>query len=142
MHVGIIAACLPTLKPLFANFFGQIRTLTKGRTANTGSGISTPFKSNGYMKQEDSRNGNSYAMKNMSESSQSQSRDPYDEDVILGKDTYNVKAAGGGRLNRMRSQAGESDESILSHDEPAGGARSSMARGMTIVRTTEVNVSR
>ncbi|OAL54457.1 hypothetical protein IQ07DRAFT_558600 [Pyrenochaeta sp. DS3sAY3a] len=146
MHVGIIAACLPTLKPLFANFFGQLRTLTKGRTSgNTGgnSGISTPFKSNGYVKQEDSRNGNSYALKNMSEGSASRSRDPYGDDVLLGKETYNVNAAGGGgRLGRVRSQAGESDESILSHDGPAVGARSSLARGMTIVRTTEVNVSR
>lgn len=146
MHVGIIAACLPTLKPLFANFFGQLRTLTKGRTSggNTGnSGISKPFKSNGYVKQEDSRNGNSYAMKNMSEGSGSRSRDPYGDDVLLGKETYNVNAAGGGaRLGRVRSQAGESDESILSHDGPAVGARSSLARGMTIVRTTEVNISR
>ena len=141
MHVGIIAACLPTLKPLFANFFGQIRTFTKGRTSRTnGSGISTPFKSNGYVKHPDDQGQGSFAMKNFSEGSQSRSRDPYEEDAVLGKDTSYSAEAGRGRLGRVRSQAGESDESILSHDGPR--TRSSLARGMTIIKTTEVNVSR
>lgn len=141
MHVGILAACLPTLKPLFSNFFGSIRTFTKGRTSRTtGSGISTPFKSNGYMKHPDDQGQGSFAMKNLSEGSQSRSRDPYEEDVVMGKDKSYTVEAGRGRLHRPRSQAGESDESILSHDAPR--TRSSLARGMTIIKTTEVNVSR
>ncbi|KAH7398467.1 hypothetical protein BKA66DRAFT_592425 [Pyrenochaeta sp. MPI-SDFR-AT-0127] len=141
LHVGIIAACLPTLKPIFATFFGQIRTFTKGRTTRTtGSGISAPFKSNGYVKHAGDQGQSSFAMKDMSESSQSKSRDPYDEDAVLGKEKYSVEVAGMGRLGRARSPAGESDESILSHENPS--ARRSIARGMTIVRTTEVNISR
>jgi hypothetical protein len=137
MHIGILAACLPTLKPLFASFFGSIRTLTKGRTTGSG-GISTPFKSNGYVKHDDTRHQNSFAMKNLSESSQSQPRSPYDEDVVLGKESYNV-TANGGRRNRRQSCAGESDESILGHDNRRSDG---LARGMAIVRTTEVSVTR
>src|SRR5690349_8240360 len=114
MHIGILAACLPTLKPLFASFFGQIRTFTKGRSTGSG-GLSAPYKSNGYVKQNDIRDQNSFAMKNLSGGSQSQSRSPYDEDVVLGKDLYTVTTSGG-RIGRRQSCAGESDESILSHD--------------------------
>jgi hypothetical protein len=135
MHIGILAACLPTLKPLFASFFGQIRTFTKGRTTGS-NGVSTPFRSNGYVKQNDA--GNSFAMKNMSEGSQSQLRSPYDEDVILGKESYSV-TTNGGRRDRRHSRAGDSDESILSHDHRRSNG---MPRGMAIVRTTEVSVTR
>ena len=87
MHVGIIAACLPTLKPLFATFFGQIRTTTRGHA--TSSGISAPFKSNGYIQHRDNAPGSSnFAMTNLSEGSQTRSGDPYDENIMLGKETY------------------------------------------------------
>ncbi|RYN50891.1 hypothetical protein AA0118_g6774 [Alternaria tenuissima] len=143
MHVGIIAACLPTMKPLFANFFGQMRSLaTKGRTTGSNGLNSTPFRSNGYMKQDDMRPGNSFAMKNMSENSSSTGRDPYTEDAVLGKDTYHAEAGRGMGMSRPRSQAGESDESILDHEVGRGNRRSVLPRGMTIVRTTEVNISR
>jgi hypothetical protein len=125
MHIGILAACLPTLKPLFASFFGQIRTFTKGRT--TGS-HNAPFKGSGYVRHDD---GHSFALKNLSGSSQS--RNVYDEDVVLGKETYIVS---NGRRAKRVSGAGESDESILSHGKRASG------RGLAIVRTTEVSVTR
>jgi len=135
MHVGIIAACLPTMKPLFANFFGQMRSLaTKGRT----TGNSTPFRSNGYMRHNDMRPGDSFAMRNMSGGA----RDPYSEDTVLGKDTYTVEASRGRALSRPKSLAGESDDSILEHEVNTGERRSVLPRGMTIVRTTEVNISR
>jgi hypothetical protein len=137
MHVGILAACLPTLKPLFASFFGQIRTLTKGRTTGS-NGISAPFKSNGYVKQNDGVRSNSFAMKNMSEGSQSQPRSQYDEDVVLGKEMYTV-TSNGGRKGPRRSRAGGSDESILGHEHRRSDG---LARGMGIVRTTEVSVTR
>ncbi|KAH7395060.1 hypothetical protein DE146DRAFT_633419 [Phaeosphaeria sp. MPI-PUGE-AT-0046c] len=136
MHIGILAACLPTLKPLFATFFGQIRTFTKGRS-NGSNGISTPFKSSGYVKQDDAYGNSSFALKDMSDGSQSQPRSPYDEDVVLGKDLYTVKT-NVGRRARRQSDAGESDESILGH----GNRRSDGLRGMAIVRTTEVSVTR
>jgi hypothetical protein len=140
MHIGIIAACLPTMKPLFANFFGQMRSLaTKGRT--TGSN-STPFRSNGYMKHNDMRPSDNFAMKNMSGGSQSTGRDPYSENAVLGKETYTVQAGRGRALSRPKSEAGESDETILDHEITMGERRSVLPRGMMIVRTTEVNVSR
>ena len=82
-------------------------------------------------------------MKNMSEGSQSTGRDPYAEDAVLGKETYTVEAGRGVRsagLSRSKSQAGESDESILSHEGPERQRRSVVPR-MAIVRTTEVNIS-
>jgi hypothetical protein len=137
MHIGILAACLPTLKPLFASFFGQIRTFTKGRTTGS-NGISTPFKSSGYVRHNDGRDLNSFAMKNLSEGSQSQHRSPYDEDFMLGKETY-VVTSNGGRRTRRQSAAGDSDESILSHSHRRSDG---LARGLAIVRTTEVSVTR
>lgn len=146
MHIGILAACLPTLKPLFASFFGSIRTFTKGRT-NGSRNISTPFKSSGYVKQDDTYNSSSFALKDMSDtttSSPSQPRSPYDEDVVLGKDIYtvttNVTNMNMGRRGRKTSGAGESDESILGGQREQ--RRSGGGRGMAIVRTTEVSVTR
>ncbi|KAF2829246.1 hypothetical protein CC86DRAFT_464898 [Ophiobolus disseminans] len=135
MHVGIIAACLPTLKPLFANFFDSIRTFTKGRSTGSNA-ISAPFQSHGYIKHNDAQGQNSFAMKNMSEGSQSQPRSPYDEEDVLAKGTYSVTTSGG-RRDRRQSRSGESDESILSHDRPAG-----LTRGRGIVKTSEVEVRR
>jgi len=80
----------------------------------------------------------------MSEGSQSSVPDPYAEDAMLGKDTYTVKAAGGrsGNLACVRSPSEESEETILDHEGMSSGARMSIPRGMTIVRTTEVNITR
>ncbi|KAL7778662.1 hypothetical protein CFE70_008163 [Pyrenophora teres f. teres 0-1] len=145
MYVGILAACLPTLKPLFTNFFGQMRSLaTRGRSNSSNAIGGTLFRSNGYVKQSDSRSRTSYALKNMSERSQSTAPDPYAEDAVLGRDTYTVEAGRGrsGTLACVRSQSDESDESILEHEGAVRGARMSVPRGMTIVRTTEVNITR
>jgi hypothetical protein len=35
MNVGIIAACLPTIKPLFVTFFEKARAITAGRSVRT-----------------------------------------------------------------------------------------------------------
>ncbi|KAH8728711.1 hypothetical protein GQ44DRAFT_608860 [Phaeosphaeriaceae sp. PMI808] len=127
MHIGIMAACLPTLKPLFASFFGQIRTFTKSRASGSG-GISTPFKSNGYVKQDDVHGENNYRMKILSSSSGSKLQSPRDEDVLLGKEMYTVTTSGG---RARQSSVGESDESTLSRDN-----RRSIGRGrMAIVST-------
>jgi len=87
------------------------------------------------MKHDDAEGQNSFAMKNMSEGSQSQPRSRYDEDAVLGKESYGV-ATTVGRRDRRLSRSGESDESILSHGQ--GG----FPRGMAIMRTTEVEVRR
>ncbi|KAL6161683.1 hypothetical protein ACJBU6_00788 [Exserohilum turcicum] len=144
MHVGIIAACLPTMKPLLSNVFGQVRSMaTRGRTTGSNGINSTPFRSNGYVKQNESSTGNSYAMKNMSEASQSTGRDPYDEDAVLGKDMSYTVEAGRGKTDFRRSIIGgrQSDDSILSY-EGGCGPRRPIPRGMAIVRTTEVDIRR
>ncbi|KAL5117921.1 hypothetical protein ACEQ8H_004240 [Pleosporales sp. CAS-2024a] len=133
LHVGILAACLPTLKPLMASFFGQVRTFTKARTVGSGA-LSQNVRTAGYLKHDDGRSGNSFAMTGVSD----RGKDPYDDDVALGKDSYTV-TTGAGLSNRRNSTAGESDESILGH----GNRRSDgLSRSMMIVRTTEVHVTR
>jgi hypothetical protein len=143
MHVGIIAACLPTMKPLFANFFGQVRSIaTKGRTNGSTGLNSTPFRSKGYVKQSDQHTGNSFAMKSMSEGSQSIGRDPYGEGTALSKDTYTVEAGRGkSDFGRLESQNRESDDSIANYEARYGPRRTS-PRALTIIRTTEVAISR
>ncbi|KAL1652991.1 hypothetical protein SLS61_004612 [Didymella pomorum] len=160
MNVGIIAANLPTLKPLFANFFGHMRTLTKGRsTGSRSTPLSGPFKSNGYYRQNDSSTGErsgtmggSYAMRDISAgSNEPQKKDSYDEILVLGKESYGVD---GGRIRRQSRTRG-SDESSLGreHDVPTSpnGPLSAtplsprgqgLARNLTIVKTTEVRVSK
>lgn len=131
MHVGIIAACLPTLQPLFASFFGSIGTMTKGRTTGSNT-IGAPFYSRGYMKHNDMQAQEVFALKDMSEGSQSQPRNPYDVDAMLEKEGYSVTTSGG-----RQSQSVESSVSILSHKRSG-----TLQRGMTILRTTEVEIRR
>lgn len=35
MNIGILAACLPTIKPLFITFFEKARAITAGRTGRS-----------------------------------------------------------------------------------------------------------
>lgn len=150
MNVGIIAANLPTLKPLFSNFFGHVRTFTKGRStgSRSGPGLSAPFKSNGYYRQDDRDTGTggetSYAMRDINTgTTESRKKDSYDEILVLGKESYGID-----ERSRRQSAAGTSDESIFSHGEPLSpmslmspGGRG-LGRNLTIMKTTEVRVSR
>ncbi|KAF1919788.1 hypothetical protein BDU57DRAFT_440645 [Ampelomyces quisqualis] len=136
MHIGILAACLPTLRPLFASFFGHVCTITRGRTTGS-NGISTPFNSSGYVKHSEGNAGNSFPMKNIRKGSQSAARSPYDEEMILDKETY-ITMTNGGRRTRRCSQVGDSDEGILSHEHRR---LEGLTRGMGIIRTTEVSVT-
>lgn len=151
MNVGILAANLPTLKPLFANFFGHMRTFTKGHSTGSGSVLPTPFKSNGYFRHDGNRanrtgtsDEGSYALNDMSQRTKSRKKNSYDEILVLGKESYGVDAGRG----RRQSAAGASDESILGHERLATSpglldSRSQgLARNMTILRTTEVSISR
>jgi len=161
MNVGIIAANLPTLKPLFANFFGHMRTLTKGRsTGSRSTPLSGPFKSNGYYRQNDSSvgdrsgtTGGSYVMRDISAGSadEPKKKDSYDEILVLGKESYGVDV---GRSRRQSTTRG-SDESSLGreHDAPTSphGPLSpsplsprgqGLTRNLTILKTTEVRVSK
>ena len=128
MNVGIIAACLPTLKPLVAGFLGAVSALTSGerygsRYANTGQ--SRPYVSNGYLKQQERSGTQSYAMDDIKTGNTGNSRSspgsPYEEEYKDGVIAY-------GSHKRRGSRAAESDESILP-----------LHKG--IMRTTEVQVS-
>lgn len=156
MNVGIIAANLPTLKPLFANFFGHMRTLTKGRStgSRSGPGLSGPFQSSGYYKHDDRHTGtggqSSYAMRDISGATESKKKDSYDEILVLGKESYGVDV---GR-SRTHSAAGASDESELVHERskspawplsplgPLSPSSGGPGRNFTITKTTEVRVSK
>lgn len=131
MNIGIVAACLPTLKPLFASFFDQIRAMTGGS-----NGHSSGYKSNGYYKQNERKEpgASSIALKNMTPSTNttSQSSSPYAVEVSLGKEGA-IVYANGDKWDRRLSRSGESNECILPHQ--------GRATGRYIVRTTEVDVS-
>ncbi|KAL5385047.1 hypothetical protein PMIN06_012856 [Paraphaeosphaeria minitans] len=75
MNVGITAANLPTLKPLFACFFTSLRTTlgSYGSRAGT-SALATPYRSTGYMKHDEGDGegegeGQSFAMSCLSKKS-------------------------------------------------------------------------
>ena len=118
MNVGIIAACLPTLKPLAANFFGAVSALTSGERYGSryGNAHSRPHVSNGYLKQPERSGNQSYAMGDMkADNTPTGTVSPFDEG-------FTDSSA------RRGSSAGDSDESILRH-------------GKGIMRTTEVRIS-
>ncbi|KAL5378295.1 hypothetical protein DPSP01_009227 [Paraphaeosphaeria sporulosa] len=125
MNVGITAANLPTLKPLFARFFTSLRTTlgSYGSRAGT-SALATPYKSTGYMKHDEGDGeGQSFAMSSLSKKSTG--------DKDWGK------------------RAGDSDESILREHGGAFDirrerelARRESIRNGGIMRTTDVVITR
>jgi hypothetical protein len=125
MNAGIIAACLPTLKPLAADFFGTVSAFTPGdrygsRVLTKGGSRLQP--SNGYLRQFEPGAARSYNMDDLKVSGEKAGPErPHKEIHGTGSDTY--KAHG-----RRGSRAGDSDESNLL---PQKG----------IIRTTEVEIS-
>lgn len=147
MNVGIIAANLPTLKPLFANFFGNIRTFTKGRStgSRSGHGLSAPFKSNGYFRQDDrstnhasSCEQNSYTMRDINTLTGPNKKESYDDILILGKENYDVSVEYSGR----QSAAGASDDIASAHDRLSIPRSQCLSQTLPILKTTEVRVSK
>lgn len=68
MNVGIIAACLPTLKPIAASFLGTVSALTSSNryaSRHPTTGPSRPNASNGYIRQAERSGTRSYAMKDL-----------------------------------------------------------------------------
>lgn len=130
MNIGITAANLPTLKPLFANFFSNLRALSAYGSRTARSGRTTPYKATGYLKQSDagfSHAENSFAMSNLSRSAGGGSRG------VAGEEE---KTWASSSLSKRGSQSGESDETILREHGMMGRGRSTKG----IVRTTEVDV--
>lgn len=119
-----MAACLPTLKPLAAGFFGAVSALTSGERYGSryASGPnSRPLPSNGYLKQ-DERSGanNSYAMDDLKDSRSGSAPDSLEEERKEQNATYISH-------KRRASRSAESEDSIL-------------PRHKGIMRTTEVEV--
>lgn len=125
MNVGITAANLPTLKPLFARFFTSLRTMagSYGSRAAT-STLNTPYKSTGYFRQEDQGNAESFVLSSLSKRS---------------------------TVEQEWSKRGDSDESILREHGGgwgvAGGREMNLARRESIrnggiMRTTDVVITR
>lgn len=104
LHIGILAACLPTIKPLISTFSSTLSTLTKGaRSSASHTGphpTSLPFKSSGYVRQhEDPRAEASFPMKELSVGSASERsrtvRDVYDEEECGGEGDDDCEDDGG-----------------------------------------------
>lgn len=77
-------------------------------------------------------------MHNLSQGTESRKKDSYDEILVLGKESYGVDV---GR-SRRQSTAGASDESIMAHCGPMSPRNQGLERNLTILKTTEVRVSR
>jgi hypothetical protein len=68
MNVGILAACLPTLRPIAANSFGTVsafKSSNRHPSRYQTAGPSRPYVSNGYIRQSESSGTHSYAMEDM-----------------------------------------------------------------------------
>jgi hypothetical protein len=127
MNVGIIAACLPTLKPLAANFLGAVSALTTGERYGSRygpDGGSRPYASNGYWKQPERIAGDSFALTEIkSSNANSELNSPYKLDHEDGTAMYRVH---GMRVSRTLER--DSDESVAP-----------LRKG--ILKTTEVDIS-
>jgi hypothetical protein len=125
MNTGIIAACLPTLKPLAADFFGVVSALTSGDRYGSRYASNGPSRANaskGYLRQQDRSGTQSFAMGNVGNVRNEMHRSHNDKDLDGGYDeTY-------GDRTRRGSVSGGSQESV----EP-------LHKG--IMKTTEVQVS-
>lgn len=53
MNVGIVAACLPTLKALFVTFFEKARAITNNKLGSSGRRSRNTHDQSGYRKQHD-----------------------------------------------------------------------------------------
>jgi hypothetical protein len=124
MNVGIIAACLPTLKPLAANFFGAVSALTSGERYGSRYGSrhgdnahSRPHISGGYLRQFERGETESYVMGGVKKG------DVRTKACIFFQEQSFVESTA-----RPGNRTAESDESILHHNK-------------SIMRTTEVRIS-
>jgi hypothetical protein len=103
LNVGITAACLPTLKPLAADFFGAVSALTSGEAYGSRS---RPFHASGYLKQQERSGNNSYALEERKNSRPMSAPDSLEEEFKENAGAYLSN-------KRRASRAAESDESIL-----------------------------
>lgn len=113
MDVSIIAACLSAFKPLAANFFGVVSGLTSGEqygsrygSRNATNARSQPYVYNGYLKQSERRETQSYAMGKMVSDDAKVASSFEQRGFADGTASY-------GPGKRRGSSAAESDENVL-----------------------------
>jgi hypothetical protein len=116
MNVGIIAGCLPTLKPLATDFFGAVSAFTYGSRGHT-IRRSRPQASSGYLRQSEPSERPLYSLDDLKAGPAKENREIHRTGTVV------YKAHG-----RRKSAVGTSDESILP-----------LQKG--IIRTTEVEIS-
>jgi hypothetical protein len=113
MNIGIVAACLPTIKPLFISFFDAARAITSGRTGRTQD-------RSGYLEHHEP---SGHSLDNLSGS-----KGPYSAHIIS--------------VHKPRKQ-NRTHEGSDSDDAPLHGWQktSEDVRGRSIIKTSEVHVS-
>ena len=124
MNVGIVAACLPTIKPLFITFFEKARAITAGRTGRS-------QERSGYVEQREPSD--------LSLDQISGAKRPYNAHVISvhePKKAYRTDDSGYVHWNSPSRDGNESDEAPLHNWRTPSGAR-----GQAIIKTSEVHVS-
>ena len=124
MNIGIVAACLPTLKPLFITFFEKARALTAGRTGRSQD-------RSGYFEQ---REPSGHSLDHLSGA-----KGPYNAHVVSVREPrkqFQTDEEGYVRWDAPSKDGDESDEIPLHGWQTPDGAR-----GRGIVKTSEVHVS-
>jgi hypothetical protein len=125
MNIGIVAACLPTIKPLFITFFEKARALTAGRTAGRTHDLS------GYLEQRDP---SGHSLDQLSGA-----KGPYNAHVVSmhePRKLFRTDEEGYVHWDAPSKNGSESDEIPL-HGWRAGEGE----RGRAIIKTSEVHVS-
>jgi hypothetical protein len=125
MNVGIIAACLPTLKPISASLLGTVSALTSSNrygSRHTVAVPSRPYVSHGYLRQAERSGVYSYAMNDLHAGN---------DDTHMGRTTDKIYlddvVAHRAHRGRVSCAAGSEDSILPAH------------KG--IMRTVEVEVS-
>lgn len=124
MNIGIVAACLPTIKPLFITFFEKARALTVGRTGRSQD-------RSGYFEQ---REPSGHSLDHLSGA-----KGPYKAHVVsIHEPRKHSRAHGEGNVqwDAPGKDGNESDEIPLHGWQAADGVR-----GRGILKTSEVHVS-
>ena len=124
MNVGILAACLPTIKPLFITFFEKARAITAGRTGRSQD-------RSGYIVQ---REPSGLSLDNISGS-----KGPYNAHIISVNEpqkVYRTDDSGYVHWDAPGKDGNESDEAPLHGWQTPSGTR-----GQAIIKTSEVYVS-
>jgi hypothetical protein len=124
MNIGIVAACLPTIKPLFITFFEKARALTAGRTGRS-------HDRSGYLEQRDP---SGHSLDHLSGA-----KGPYNALVVSmpePRKVFRTDDEGYVHWDAPSKNGNEGDEIPLH-----GWQASEGATGRAIIKTSEVHIS-